>query len=64
MLANCGHVSEELAYQITSALAKRGAELSAVTAMLTDYDLSIMAKDVGVPMHPGAARFYREQGIE
>ncbi len=61
MLANCKNVSEQIAYQITSALAKRGAELSAVTTMLKGYNLDVMSKDVGVPLHPGAARFYSEQ---
>ena len=63
MLANCEEVSDHLSYQITAALAKRGSELSAVTAMLDGYNISVMAKDVGVPFHPGAEQFYREQGL-
>ena len=63
MLANCEEVSKSLAYRITAALAKRGGELSAVTAMLDGYNLEVMAKDVGVPFHPGADQFYRDQGI-
>jgi TRAP-type uncharacterized transport system substrate-binding protein len=63
MLANCESVSDSLAYQITAAIAKRGGELSAVTAMLDDYNTKIMAKDVGVPFHPGAEQFYKDQGI-
>ena len=63
MLANCDAVSDSLAYQITAAIAKRGGELSAVTAMLDDYNIKIMAKDVGVPFHSGAEQFYKDQGI-
>ena len=63
MLANCEEVSDHLSYQITAALAKRGSELSAVTAMLDGYNIGVMAKDVGVPFHPGAEQFYKEQGL-
>ncbi|MDP6515075.1 MAG: TAXI family TRAP transporter solute-binding subunit [Alphaproteobacteria bacterium] len=62
MMANCSQVSDDLAYAITKALAERGGELSAVTAMLEGYDVEAMAVDVGVPLHPGAERYYREAG--
>ena len=63
MLASCTDVSDQLSYRIAAALAKRGSELSAVTAMLEGYDIHVMAKDVGVPFHPGAEQFYIEQGV-
>ena len=63
MMANCTNVSDETVYRITKALAERGAELAAVTRLLKDYDAEVMATDVGVPFHPGAARYYREMGL-
>ncbi len=63
MMANCTNVSEETVYRITKALAERGAELAAVTRLLKDYDAEAMAIDVGVPYHPGAARYYLEMGL-
>jgi TRAP transporter TAXI family solute receptor len=63
MLVNCTNVSEETGYRITKALAERGGELAAVTKLLEGYGAQAMAKDVGVPFHPGALRYYRELGL-
>jgi hypothetical protein len=62
LMANCTNVSDETVYRITKALAERGAELAAVTRLLKDYDAEVMATNVGVAFHPGAARYYREMG--
>jgi len=64
MMANCTNVSDETVYQITKALAERGVELAAVTRLLTDFNVQAMAIDVGVPYHPGAARYYSEAGLK
>lgn len=63
MMANCSSVSDDLAYAITKAIATRGGELSAVTRMLDGYTVNDMAADVGVPFHPGAARYYKDAGV-
>ena len=63
MMANCDSISEDLAYDMTRALAARGRELGAVTVLLAEYGAEAMAVDVGVPFHPGAVRFYREAGL-
>ena len=63
LIANCSEISEMTAYKIVEALARRGNELSAVTAMLEGYDISMMSKYIGVPFHPGAKLFYMENGI-
>ena len=63
MMANCSKVSDSMAYNIVAALSRRGHELSAVTAMLDGYDISVMSKYVGVPFHNGAKLFYEESGI-
>ncbi len=63
MMANCSNVSEETVYLITKALAERGAELAAVTRLLEGFNVEAMAIEVGVPYHPGAARYYSEAGL-
>ena len=63
LIANCSEISEMTAYKIVEALARRGDELSAVTAMLEGYDINMMSKYIGVPFHPGAKLFYMENGI-
>ena len=63
LIANCSEISEMTAYKIVEALARRGNELSAVTAMLEGYDINMMSKYIGVPFHPGAKLFYMENGI-
>ena len=63
LIASCSEISEMTAYKIVEALARRGNELSAVTAMLEGYDISMMSKYIGVPFHPGAKLFYMENGI-
>jgi TRAP-type uncharacterized transport system substrate-binding protein len=30
--------------------------------MAFSYDPDVVASDVGIPIHPGAARYYREAG--
>ena len=63
LIASCSEISEMTAYKIVEALARRGNELSAVTAMLEGYDIDMMSKYIGVPFHPGAKLFYMENGI-
>ena len=63
LIASCSEISEMTAYKIVEALARRGNELSAVTAMLEGYDIDMMSKYIGVPFHSGAKLFYMENGI-
>jgi TRAP-type uncharacterized transport system substrate-binding protein len=37
--------------------------MAATSKAMADLTPQIMAEDVGVPFHPGAARFYKEKGI-
>ena len=63
LISSCSEISESTAYKIVEVLARRGDELSAVTAMLEGYDIRMMSKYLGVPFHPGAKLFYMENGI-
>ncbi|HEU5395331.1 MAG TPA: TAXI family TRAP transporter solute-binding subunit [Candidatus Methylomirabilis sp.] len=56
-------LSEDLVYRITKALHKHAGDLGNVVQAVKGLDLKEMAFDVGVPYHPGAAKYYREAGV-
>jgi len=55
-------VSEEKAYRITKALLEHRAELRSINASLSGFDPAKACQNLPVPLHPGAARAYRELG--
>lgn len=56
-------LAEDLVYRITKALHKHAEQLGNVVKAVKGLDLKEMAFDVGVPYHPGAAKYYREAGV-
>ncbi|MDA0664595.1 MAG: TAXI family TRAP transporter solute-binding subunit [Proteobacteria bacterium] len=62
LILNCSTVSEESAYNITKALIKRGQELGAIVKSLSTMTAKDMVTDIGVPLHPGSAKAYKEAG--
>jgi len=62
LILNCSMVSEDTAYKITKALIKRGQELGAIVKTLSTLTPKAMANDIGVPLHPGSAKAYKEAG--
>jgi uncharacterized protein len=54
---------EDTAYQITKSVADNVDRLSSIVAAMRDLTPEDMATDVGVPLHPGAERFYKEVGV-
>ncbi|WP_299822853.1 TAXI family TRAP transporter solute-binding subunit [uncultured Jannaschia sp.] len=58
-------MDEEVAYQITKAAMEDETVQQNALAELADYDLAELTMQYGtVPLHPGAAQYFREQGIE
>ncbi|WP_370160855.1 TAXI family TRAP transporter solute-binding subunit [Limimaricola soesokkakensis] len=55
--------NEEKIYQITKALTESMPKVAVPIAALKGVGPEQMAEDIGVPLHPGAARYYREQGL-
>jgi TRAP-type uncharacterized transport system substrate-binding protein len=49
---------------MTKAMADNIQSLAAVTKAVSGLTPKEMAEDIGVPFHPGAAKFYKEQGID
>lgn len=59
-----GKLPNELVYQLTKAMAKNLASIQAVVPATKGLTPKEMAADVGVPLHPGAARYYKEIGAQ
>jgi TRAP transporter TAXI family solute receptor len=59
LIASC-KLQENLVYNITKALANNVETLGNVVAAVKGLSVKDMATDVGVPLHPGARKFYQE----
>lgn len=53
---------EDKIYAITKAMATNMADMVAVNKAMSRMTVKDMAEDIGVPFHPGAAKYYREVG--
>lgn len=53
---------EDKIYAVTKAMATQIADLAAVNKAMAKVTAKDMAEDIGVPLHPGAAKYYREVG--
>lgn len=51
-------------YKMVKAVYDARAGMAALNKDLGKLTPQIMAEDIGVPMHPGAAKFYAEQGVK
>ena len=63
VLVTSSDVSDELAYQMTKLLFENLDQLKAAHAAAGDIDLETAIKNAPIPLHPGAERFYKEQGL-
>ena len=61
LVASC-KLPEDKVYKMTKALHGGLAELVNINAAMKGLTPKQMAEDIGVPMHPGAAKFYKEAG--
>jgi TRAP-type uncharacterized transport system substrate-binding protein len=53
---------EDVVYRMTKAMATNVADMAAVVKPITGLTAKDMAVDIGVPLHKGAARYYKEVG--
>jgi len=51
-------------YAMTKAMANNVASMAATNKAMEKLTAKDMAEDIGVPFHPGAARFYKEAGVD
>jgi TRAP transporter TAXI family solute receptor len=61
IIAACD-LPEEMVYKMVKAMAANVADMSASNKAIAGLTPKIMAEDIGVPLHKGAARFYKEAG--
>ena len=52
-----------MAYKLTAALPANKANMSAIYKDIANLTPQVMAQEIGVPFHKGAAKWYKEQGI-
>jgi len=58
------HVEDDVAYAITKAFWENLADFQAVSGFAKSIEMENFANFSNVPIHPGAARYYEEQGLE
>jgi TRAP transporter TAXI family solute receptor len=62
IVASC-KLPADTVYAMTKAMAANVASMAAVNKSMEKLTPQAMAEDIGVPFHPGAAKFYKEAGI-
>lgn len=62
VIASCA-LPLEMVYKITASFVPNKAAMSAVYKDVEKLTPQVMAQEIGVPFHPGAAKWYKEQGI-
>jgi hypothetical protein len=55
---------EEMVYNMTKTMAANVANMAAVNKAIAGLTPKAMAENIGVPFHPGAAKFYKEAGVD
>ncbi len=53
---------DDVAYLITAAINDNADRVRTIHGSLADYDPSKGRLHLGIPLHPGAERYYREKG--
>lgn len=61
IIAACD-LPEDTVYKMTKAMAANVADMAASNKSISGLTPKIMAEDVGIPLHKGAAKFYKEVG--
>ena len=54
---------DDVVYGMAKTMAENVPAMAAVGKAMAGLTPALMAEDVGIPFHPGAARFYKEKGI-
>ena len=62
IIAACS-LPEDMVYRMTASFVPSKPAMTAVYKEIDQLTPQIMSQDIGVPFHPGAAKWYKEQGI-
>ena len=61
VIARCD-LSADVVYKVLKGMVADKADLAAIAKAMTGMTPKMMAEDIGVPLHPGALRYYKEVG--
>jgi TRAP transporter TAXI family solute receptor len=61
VVARCD-LDEKVVYDLLKGMTANKADLAAIASAMKDLTPKMMAEDIGVPLHKGAQRFYKEVG--
>jgi TRAP transporter TAXI family solute receptor len=62
VVAQCS-LPEDTVYNVLKAMVANVDDMAAIAKAMQNASLEGMASDIGVPLHPGAIKFYKEQGV-
>jgi uncharacterized protein len=62
IVASC-KLPEDVVYAMTKAMATNIPQMAAINKAIANLTPKMMAEDIGVPFHKGAAKYYKEAGI-
>jgi uncharacterized protein len=62
VIARCD-LDEDVVYNLLEGMMENMEDLVSIVRVMSDTTPEVMATDTGVPMHAGAERFYKEQGV-
>jgi uncharacterized protein len=61
LVARCD-LDENVVYQVVKGILDNKSDLASIAKVMADVTPKMMAEDIGVPMHKGAQKFYKEKG--
>ncbi|MDP2354589.1 MAG: TAXI family TRAP transporter solute-binding subunit [Beijerinckiaceae bacterium] len=62
IIANKNKITDQQAYEMTKITAENLEKVAAVEPDLINWDLKNLATEVGLPVHPGSMRYFKEKG--
>jgi TRAP-type uncharacterized transport system substrate-binding protein len=62
VIAACS-LAEDTVHKMTASILASKESMSSIYKDMGKLTPQIMAQDIGVPFHPGAAKWYKEQGV-
>lgn len=62
LIARCD-LDQDTVYKVLKGMVENQVDLNAITQVMKKTTVKMMAEDIGVPLHKGAERFYKEQKV-
>ena len=63
LLCTRDDMDEDFVYELTKTIYENRERLDPMHAVLSKMDVNWNAQDIGIPLHPGAEKYYREIGV-